>query len=44
MTIILKYFDKHYGFDFFVQTTKPDIYKAEFDGLVLKSVERLWKP
>jgi len=44
MTIILNYFDKNYGFDFFVQTTKPDIYKAEFDGLVLKSVERLWKP
>jgi len=44
MTIILHYFDNRYGFEFFIQTTKPDIYKAEFDGFVLKRVERLWKP
>lgn len=44
MTIILHYFDGKYGYDFFLRTSKPDIYKAEFDGFKLVSVERLWKP
>jgi 2,3-bisphosphoglycerate-dependent phosphoglycerate mutase len=26
MTIILKYFDTNYGFEFWKQTSKPDIY------------------
>ena len=43
MTIILNYFDKAYGFNFWLSTSKPDIYKAEFDGLKLKSVGRIWK-
>jgi 2,3-bisphosphoglycerate-dependent phosphoglycerate mutase len=44
MTIILNYFDKNYGYYFWVQTSKPDIYKLEFDETELKQVERLWKP
>ncbi|MEK3767337.1 histidine phosphatase family protein [Paenibacillus sp. FSL R5-0887] len=42
MTIILNYFDKKYGYEFFEQTSKPDIYKLEFEELELTHVERLW--
>lgn len=44
MTIILQTFDEKYGYGFFVQTSKPDIYKAEFEGFELKNVARLWQP
>ncbi|MFC5449347.1 histidine phosphatase family protein [Paenibacillus aestuarii] len=43
MTIILNYFDSAYGFEFWQQTSKPDIYKLEFVDKKLASVERLWK-
>lgn len=43
MTIILKYFDSNYGFEFWKQTSKPDIYKLEFKEKELKSVARLWR-
>lgn len=43
MTIILQYFDPKYGFDFWQKTSKPDIYKLEFDGLQLIKVDRLWE-
>lgn len=42
MTIILNYFNKEYGYEFFEQTTKPDIYKLEFDELELTQVVRMW--
>ncbi|ASA20811.1 histidine phosphatase family protein [Paenibacillus donghaensis] len=42
MTIILNYFDQEYGYAFFAQTSKPDIYKLELDDLKLLRVERLW--
>jgi 2,3-bisphosphoglycerate-dependent phosphoglycerate mutase len=42
MTIILNYFDSSYGYEFFGQTSKPDIYRLDFDGLNLTTVERLW--
>ncbi|MDU0200797.1 histidine phosphatase family protein [Paenibacillus sp. MAH-36] len=42
MTIILKYFDSNYGFEFWKQTSKPDIYKLEFNEKELRSVARLW--
>jgi len=42
MTIIMNYFDESYGYDFWKSTSKPDIYRLEFDGLSLKSVERHW--
>jgi len=44
MTIILNYFDKSYGYDFLMQTSKPDIYKVEFQDTELVRVERLWRP
>lgn len=43
MTIILQYFDKSYGFDFWMQTSKPDIYKLEFEDAELIEVVRLWQ-
>ncbi|MDQ0915263.1 histidine phosphatase family protein [Paenibacillus sp. V4I5] len=42
MTIILNYFDANYGFEFWKQTTKPDIYRLEFEEKELNLVERLW--
>ncbi len=42
MTIVLNYLDKNYGYEFWSQTSKPDIYKLEFEGEQLVKVERLW--
>lgn len=42
MTLILNYFDEVYGYEFFEQTSKPDIYKLEFHEMELVNVERLW--
>ncbi|KRE47445.1 histidine phosphatase family protein [Paenibacillus sp. Soil724D2] len=42
MTIILNYFDSNYGFEFWKKTTKPDIYRLEFEEKELKLVKRLW--
>jgi 2,3-bisphosphoglycerate-dependent phosphoglycerate mutase len=44
LTIILKYFDDSYGYDFWKSTSKPDIYRLEFDENELIYVERHWKP
>jgi broad specificity phosphatase PhoE len=43
MTIIMNYYDRNYGYPFWKQTTKPDIYKLFFESKELKQVERLWK-
>ena len=42
MTIIMNYYNEAYGFEFWEQTSKPDIYKLTFDGNKLENVERLW--
>jgi len=42
LTIILNYFNKEYGYEFFEQTSKPDIYKLEFNEFELTTVERMW--
>ena len=42
MTIILNYFNPSYGYEFWKNTSKPDIYKLEFSNEKLCSVERLW--
>lgn len=44
MTIIMNYFNSKYGFEFWKQTTRPDIYKLEFEETELNLVERLWNP
>lgn len=44
MTIIMNYYDKEYGFNFWNSTSMPDIYKLSFVSNELKNVERLWNP
>ncbi|TYP69722.1 histidine phosphatase family protein [Paenibacillus methanolicus] len=43
MTILLHYFDARYGYAFWASTSKPDIYRARFEGERLAEVERLWE-
>ncbi len=43
MTIIMNYFKKEYGYEFWKNTSKPDIYKLEFSGENLLSVQRVWE-
>ena len=43
MTLMMNYFDKQYGFELLMNTSKPDIYKMEFKEKQLMNVERLWK-
>jgi len=42
MTLMMNYFDKQYGFEFLIHTSKPDIYKLEFNAEQLLNVEKLW--
>lgn len=43
MTIILNYFNKEYGYDFWENTSKPDIYKVVFSKKKLQLVQRIWE-
>jgi 2,3-bisphosphoglycerate-dependent phosphoglycerate mutase len=43
MTIIMNYFDESYGYDFWNSTSKPDIYRLDFDGERLVGVQRMWE-
>jgi 2,3-bisphosphoglycerate-dependent phosphoglycerate mutase len=43
MVLILNYFDKKYGFNFWKELDMPDIYKLTFDEKTLKEVNRIWK-
>lgn len=43
MTIIMNYFNKEYGYDFWKNTSKPDIYKLVFSKEKLKLVQRIWE-
>jgi 2,3-bisphosphoglycerate-dependent phosphoglycerate mutase len=43
MVLILNYFDKKYGFNFWRELDMPDIYKLTFDEKKLKEVNRIWK-
>jgi len=42
MTIIMNDFDDCYGYDFWKNTSKPDIYKLIFNGDQLTEVKRIW--
>ncbi len=42
MTLMMGYFDDKYDLDFLLSTTKPDIYRMEFEGEKLVDVQRLW--
>ena len=42
MTLMMGYYNERYNLDFLLQTTKPDIYKMEFNGQELVEVKKLW--
>jgi 2,3-bisphosphoglycerate-dependent phosphoglycerate mutase len=42
MTLMMEYFDSSYGLDFLYSTSKPDVYKLEFNKQDLIRVKRLW--
>ncbi|WP_442600643.1 histidine phosphatase family protein [Paenibacillus sp. KN14-4R] len=42
MTIILNYYDPGYGYEFWKQTSKPDIYKIIFENNKMVHVTRMW--
>ena len=39
MTLMMNYFDEKYDFEFLMNTSKPDIYKMEFNEEQLMNVE-----
>ena len=43
MTLMMNHFDPGYGFEFLTQTTKPDIYKMDFEDSKLVRITRLWE-
>ncbi|MFC5700326.1 histidine phosphatase family protein [Cohnella faecalis] len=43
MTIIMNYFDKSFGFEFWNGTSKPDIYRMTFVGDRLEKIDRVWE-
>jgi 2,3-bisphosphoglycerate-dependent phosphoglycerate mutase len=43
LTFILNHYDSRYSIDFLRGLTRPDIYKLEFYGTALRSVDRIWK-
>ncbi|MRX71517.1 histidine phosphatase family protein [Bacillus lacus] len=42
MTLMMSYFDSIYDLDFLYGTSKPDIYRMEFNEQKLVNVQRLW--
>ncbi|MFD1020798.1 histidine phosphatase family protein [Thalassobacillus hwangdonensis] len=43
MTLMMKYFDSKYDLNFLHSTSKPDIYRMEFQDNELVNVQRLWE-
>lgn len=43
MTLMMGFYDNKYDLEFLHSTSKPDIYKMEFNGQKLLNVQRLWK-
>ncbi|MBO0959319.1 histidine phosphatase family protein [Neobacillus sp. MM2021_6] len=43
MALMMGYYDSQYDFNFLLNTSKPDIYRMEFNGHELVGVKRLWK-
>jgi len=43
MTLMMRHFDSKYDFDFLLETSKPDIYKMEFDNGQLTGTKRIWQ-
>ncbi|MDG5471278.1 histidine phosphatase family protein [Jeotgalibacillus sp. ET6] len=43
MTLMMRYFDRTYDLNFLLSTSKPDIYRMEFNEQQLVHVERIWE-
>lgn len=43
MTLMMGYFHSRYGLEFLLDTSKPDIYKMEFNGETFVNAERVWE-
>ena len=43
MTMIMKYYDDSYGFEFWESTSMPDIYIMTFNKNILLKIERNWR-
>lgn len=42
MTLMMEYFDSQYGYEFLMETSKPDVYRMKFNGEQLIDIKRLW--
>lgn len=42
MTLMMRYFDSTYDLNFLHRTTKPDVYRMEFNEQELLNVQRIW--
>ncbi|MFI8684870.1 histidine phosphatase family protein [Rossellomorea sp. NPDC077527] len=42
MTLMMGFYDTRFDLDFLYSTSKPDIYRMEFNGLECVGVQRLW--
>ncbi|MEC0238462.1 histidine phosphatase family protein [Paenibacillus dokdonensis] len=42
MTLMMGYFDRQYGYEFLMKTSKPDVYRMEFNNEELINIQRLW--
>ncbi|HDX9590567.1 TPA: histidine phosphatase family protein [Bacillus pseudomycoides] len=42
MTLMMEYYDSQYGYEFLMETSKPDVYKMKFNGEQLIDIKRLW--
>jgi len=43
MTLMMRYFESKYDYDFLLKTTKPDIYRMEFEEGNVIDIKRIWK-
>ncbi len=43
MTLMMNYYDRIYDLEFLLHTSKPDIYRMEFDGEEFVGANRLWE-
>ena len=41
-TLMMEYFDRQYGYEFLMETSKPDVYRMKFNGEQLIDIKRLW--
>jgi len=43
MALMMGYYDSKYDLNFLLHTSKPDIFRMEFNGQELMEIRRLWE-